>query len=120
MTFGILKRGSVADERPVDDLDIVDYGHAIGSVERELLARAVIHAQGDAVARYLFRVLFDLVAGNRAADDAGHGGEIFSAASADLIPDDAADHAARDRATAGGLAFLGEAFDRFDRAAFTA
>ena len=53
MTIDILKRRSVANERTISDLDLVARGDAVGGIERENLARAVIHAQGDAVARYL-------------------------------------------------------------------
>src|SRR4030065_767973 len=93
----------------VHDLDLVAHGDIVGGVEREYLACAVIHAKRDAVARNLLHVLFNFVTGNRAADGARHRGKILAATAADLVPDDAADHAAGDGAATAGLALLGDA-----------
>src|SRR5262245_26931202 len=86
----------------------------------EQAARAVLVAHANLILLGLVRVLLDLMAGDGAADGAEHGRDLIAAAAADLVADDAAEYAARDRAAALGFTILFHLADFLDHRAFAA
>src|SRR5471032_1279362 len=113
-------RSAVGADVAVDDAHRIAFAPLRQRVAVQRVVAAVFHAYGDFVAVVGIHIAFDLVAGDGAADGAGHRGQLPAVAAADLVAQQAAEDGAASRAGAAALAAGGDFTHRGHHAAAVA